>query len=474
MPPPDNAQVRLYYSVLGRLQIYLAQNLTRYREHFLRLGRLGEYGAISEEAIQHMTLQPSCENGGEIIARVYILRDNYTRCKIPHNSEAAVITLMDWVWYLRDHSKNFTEENGAYEDFKRANAISAADDLWKAYQAYTADPLGWSNTRNADQDYRSYQERKSVDSGAYMAWLQQNQPERLPPAPPPFKLRANAEEWQPTTSEPVCTTVSNRSNTSLGQGMTTTLISSRGRQVHRSPPYDPLRATPLSVSLASSVSERSSEEDGYSSQDTSGTDNSVDDHIGSNSVRKIANASKVSTWPEIYRRKLRTNVLQAVSGTINQDILFFDAFRNYAPAASIKDCGNQGPSLVSEIIVRRLGREAEIETCRKNSYQPLQDISGNQLQVVGEIELDFMWWDRGAKDEYSIWHREVFVVAKMLDIQVLFGKDYLMNRGILTVNKPAMQRMIPALPLTPNLKINKGTYQTREIYTSAAYLVELR
>ena len=294
MPPPDNAQVRLYYSVLGRLQIYLAQNLTRYREHFLRLGRLGEYGAISEEAIQHMTLQPSCENGGEIIARVYILRDNYTRCKMPHSdADAAVNTLMEWALYLRDHSKNFTEESRGYEDWKRANAISAADDLWKAYQAYTADTLGWERTWRGDQAYRYYQECKSIESGAYLDWLQQHQPGRVPRAQRPFKLDAEAAEWHPTPSISKCTTVLSSSNSGLGRGTTAVPISSRGRQAHRLP-QEPFGATALSVSPASSISEQPSNENDCSGQDTPESEVSVDHLLDVNSVRKIATTLKVS------------------------------------------------------------------------------------------------------------------------------------------------------------------------------------
>jgi hypothetical protein len=79
--------------------------------------------------------------------------------------------------------------------------------------------------------------------------------------------------------------------------------------------------------------------------------------------------------------------------------------------------------------------------------------------VVEEIQLDFRWWDRRAMDQYLICHREVFVVAIMLDTQLLFGKDYLMEREIFSVNESAMQRTTSALPLTPNPKLTKGMYQ---------------
>ena len=54
--------------------------------------------------------------------------------------------LLEWAWYLRAHCQDLTPERQVYEDFKRAQAIAAADELWKAYQAYCTNSLKWAET----------------------------------------------------------------------------------------------------------------------------------------------------------------------------------------------------------------------------------------------------------------------------------------------------------------------------------------
>ena len=185
---------------MGRLEKHLTENLTRYRELYLRLERQPEYEKISEAVIEkRMISDPACQDGGWMTAAVWTLYDNYSRCNMPHGGPAMWM-LLEWAWYLRAHCQDLTPERQVYEDFKRAQAIAAADELWKAYQAYCTNSLTWAETWKSEQAFHTFQQQESIDQAAHVAWLQQNQPDRLPPAPVPFRLRATTNEWHPEAS----------------------------------------------------------------------------------------------------------------------------------------------------------------------------------------------------------------------------------------------------------------------------------
>ncbi|KAI4222299.1 MAG: hypothetical protein L6R36_006245 [Xanthoria steineri] len=151
------------------------------------------------------------------------------------------------------------------------------------------------------------------------------------------------------------------------------------------------------------------------------------------------------------------------------DIKAIDVHDKYKFAVAILDTGCHTGNWISRRLVERLGRQDEIS----HDYErpDLKDAGGHAVVAHGIISLEWKWLLHGIR-----WHECKFFVMEPEYLDVLFGAEYIVSEGLVTVNECAMTPMIAhnKAPTSENAEIalarekqkwEKAALETRRMQT---------
>ncbi|KAL8852747.1 MAG: hypothetical protein Q9221_002377 [Calogaya cf. arnoldii] len=127
----------------------------------------------------------------------------------------------------------------------------------------------------------------------------------------------------------------------------------------------------------------------------------------------------------------------------NRDIRIANVRHNYKLASALLDTQCHTGNWISSRLVKRLGREHKVS----QDYEPpnLTDASGNDVVACGIIRLHWKWSPHGTR----VHECDFFVFPGTPNLDVVFGVDYILSEGLVTVNEKAMYPMTAHQKATP-------------------------
>ena len=115
-------------------------------------------------------------------------------------------------------------------------------------------------------------------------------------------------------------------------------------------------------------------------------------------------------------------------------------------ATALLDTQCQSGNWISRRLVEQLGKESSISPNFKG--MDLRDVNGRDVVPSGVINLHWKWHPRGTRTHQCIFY--VFSTTESDHLDVLFGVEYIVKEGLITVNESVMA------PLTQHKKLTKG------------------
>lgn len=136
-----------------------------------------------------------------------------------------------------------------------------------------------------------------------------------------------------------------------------------------------------------------------------------------------------------------------------RDIQIVGADREYIFALALLDTGCQTGNWISRRLVERLRWQRKIS----QDYAPpnLTDAGGHPVVACGIISLQWKWSPQGTR----VHDCKFFIFRESPYLDVVFGVDYIVSEGLLTINEKAM------LTMTAHNKATSGTPYQEHIVT---------
>lgn len=127
--------------------------------------------------------------------------------------------------------------------------------------------------------------------------------------------------------------------------------------------------------------------------------------------------------------------MTATIQAFDRHIKIADVNCNYILACALLDTQCHTGNWISTHTVERSGRQHEIS----HDYEPpnLIDAGGHEVVACGIISLQWKWSPRGTRI-----HECKFFVWQSPSVDVIFGVDYIVSEGLITINERNMLVML--------------------------------
>ncbi|KAL9032838.1 MAG: hypothetical protein Q9180_006281 [Flavoplaca navasiana] len=146
----------------------------------------------------------------------------------------------------------------------------------------------------------------------------------------------------------------------------------------------------------------------------------------------------------ILRTKdLRLELPRTISQQFIRDIQIVDVDCNYVLASALLDTQCQDGNWISRRLVQRLRMEDQIS--QEFESPALTDAGGHPILACGIIHLQWKLRSRGIR----VHECDFFVFPESRHLDVIFGVNYILDAGLITINEGAMTPMTAHHKATP-------------------------
>ncbi|KAL8653798.1 MAG: hypothetical protein Q9226_003698 [Calogaya cf. arnoldii] len=146
---------------------------------------------------------------------------------------------------------------------------------------------------------------------------------------------------------------------------------------------------------------------------------------------------------DAYPVQQAQDALPSKKEPFNRDIRIANVNYQYILASALLDTQCHIGNWISRRLVKRLGREHKVS----KDYEPpnLTDAGGNDVVACGIIRLHWKWSPHGTR----VHECDFLVFPGTPNLDVVFGVDYILSEGLVTVNEKAMYPMTAHQKATP-------------------------